>query len=220
MGTRTGGAGATGSRATTFPGLPGAAILALLVPLAPLPGGPGALGAQEYHVVPDAPRSVVFTSETTLDEFQGVTDRIDGYVLLDGGGVRASEEVEGELYFEVDLASMDTGISLRNRHMRDNYLHTDDHPYATFEARIRAITRAAPGEFRVDARGTFTVHGVARERTIPCGLTAVGGDSAWDVSCAFPVALEDHDIEIPRIMFMKLAPEVRLDLSFRVRQVE
>ncbi len=32
--------------------------------------------------------------------------------------------------FEFSIASLDTGIELRNEHMRDNYLHVKDHPTA------------------------------------------------------------------------------------------
>lgn len=176
-------------------------------------GGVGEVAAQEYHVDQEAPRRVVFVSSTTLDEFEGVTDAIDGYVVLDGGGVRATREPgPNEIYFEVDLASMDTGIALRNRHMRENYLEVEDHPWATFSGRIDRIEPGERGAFRVYARGEFAVHGVTRERALPCQATPAG--EAFDVECIFPVLLEDHDIEIPSVMFMKLAPEVRLQLRF------
>lgn len=173
------------------------------------------LGAQEYHVDRDAPRRVVFISATTLDEFEGVTERIDGYVLLDGEGVRpTSDPGIGELYFEVDLASIDTGIGLRNRHMRENYLEVESHPYATLRATIDRIVPGEGGAVRVSATGDFSVHGVTRQRTVECSADPSG--DGFDVNCAFPVLLAQHDIDIPRIMFMKLAPEVRLELSFRL----
>jgi polyisoprenoid-binding protein YceI len=168
--------------------------------------------AQEYHVDLDAPRRVVFISSTTLDEFEGVTEAIDGFVLLDGQGLRETTAPgETELYFEVDLASLDTGIGLRNRHMRENYLEVEDHPFATFSGSLQGMTAHGAG-FRVTARGAFSVHGVSRSTTISCDVTP--REDRYAVACTFPVRLEDHDIEIPRIMFMKLAPEVRLELEF------
>lgn len=176
-----------------------------------------ATAAQEYHVDLEAPRSVVFISAATLDEFEGVTERIDGFVFLaGGGGVGPAPDLAGSrLFFEVDLASLDTGISLRNRHMRDNYLETDEHPYATFDGKLDRIEAAGPGRFNVRASGDFAVHGVAARRTLDCLVTEERGGHR--VACAFPVRLEDHDIEIPRIMFMKLAPEVRVEIDFRVQ---
>ena len=99
--------------------------------------------------------------------------------------------------------------------MRDNYLEVEAYPYATFDAGVDRIEAAGDGGLRVLATGAFTAHGVSRERTLACGARPDG--DGYQVRCAFPVRLQDHDIEIPRIMFMKLAPEVRLELEFRLR---
>lgn len=175
----------------------------------------GPVAAQEYHVDTEADNRVVFISRAAIEEFEGVTDRIDGYVLLDGEGVRPGTDFGGaRLYFEVDLASLDTGIGLRNRHMRENYLEVEQYPWATFEGTIEEIAREGPG-FRVTSAGTFAVHGVERARTLECGVRSDG--DGWRVDCAFEVNLTDHDIEIPRIMFLKLAEDIRLQLDFRLR---
>lgn len=181
-----------------------------------LPAPPD-LTAQEFHVDRDATRSVVFVSRTTLDTFRGTTDAVDGYVLLDGDGVRPLEGPVGTLYFEVDLATLDTGIGLRNRHMRENYLEVDSYPFASFEGRIDWIRPDSVPGFRVAASGTFSAHGVERPRELSC--TARSDGDGFLVNCGFPVLLQDHDIDIPRLMFMRLAEEVQLELDFRLRRV-
>jgi polyisoprenoid-binding protein YceI len=171
--------------------------------------------AQEYHVDGQAENRVAFISRASIEEFEGVTNRIDGYVLLDGDGVRAGERFEGaEFYFEVDLASLDTGIGLRNRHMRDNYLEVADHPFATFGGDIDRIARSEAG-FRITSRGVFTVHGVEQPRTLECD--AAPDADGWQVSCEFTVNLTDHRITIPKIMFLKLAEDIRVEIAMRLR---
>ncbi len=171
--------------------------------------------AQEFHVDTGAENRVTFLSRASIEEFEGVTNRIDGYVLLDGDGVRPGTEFAGSrLYFEVDLASLDTGIGLRNRHMRDNYLEVEEHPYATFDGTVDAIAEDGAG-FRVTSAGTFTVHGVEQPRSLECGIRSDG--DGWRVACSFQVNLTDHDIEIPKIMFLKLAEDIGLELDFRLR---
>lgn len=180
-----------------------------------LSGGRTGVHAQEYHVDGEADNRVVFISRASIEEFEGVTDRVDGYVLLDGEGVRAGSDFAGSaLYFEVDLASLDTGIGLRNRHMRDNYLEVGDHPFATFEGAIERIDASTSG-FQVVSRGLFAVHGVEQPRTLECGATPDG--DGWRVTCAFDVNLTDHQIEIPRIMFLKLAEDIRVEIDMRLR---
>lgn len=170
---------------------------------------------QEYRVDLGAERLVRFTSRASIEEFDGVTDRIDGFVLLDTPSLDGETGGDDtELYFEVDLASLDTGIGLRNRHMRDNYLEVEDHPYAAFGGRIARAAPLSAGAFRVTTQGTFGVHGVEQDRAFTCDVSPAG--RGYRVQCAFSVLLSDHDIEIPKVMFLKLNNEIRLELDFYV----
>ncbi len=175
----------------------------------------GAAG-QEYHVDRDADNEVRFTSEAPIEEVVGVTNRIDGYVLLNEPRLEAGSATEGtQLYLEVNLASLDTGLGLRNRHMRDNYLEVRDFPYAFFEATIERIEETAAGLFRVTAQGVLNIHGVEREVSVPCDVSA--RQDGYRARCTFNLLLSDFDIKIPKLMFLKLANEVRLELDFTVQ---
>jgi polyisoprenoid-binding protein YceI len=176
---------------------------------------PASVGAQEFQVDLEADRLVRFISDAPIEDFDGVTDRIDGYVVLDAARLEEARGGEGtSFYFEVELASLDTGIGLRNRHMRDDYLEIEDHPYATFEGELARIVPSDDGTYALVAEGRFGVHGVSRPLTVPCTGTPRG--DGFGVSCAFQVLLSDHDIEIPQVMFLKLADEIRLELDFSV----
>ncbi len=172
--------------------------------------------SQEYHVDPDADNEVRFTSQAPIEEVVGVTDRIDGYVLLNESRLEAGLATEGtQLYLEVDLASLDTGLGLRNRHMRNNYLEVQDFPYAFFDATIERVEATAAGLFRVTAQGMLNIHGVEREVDVPCDVSERG--EGYGIRCTFILLLSDFDIKIPKLMFLKLANEVRLELDFTVR---
>jgi polyisoprenoid-binding protein YceI len=181
--------------------------------------GPPTVGARELHVDMGASRVARFSSRTQLDAFEGATARIDGYVLLRGGTLSSAAGDDGaEMYFEVDLASLTTGIGLRDRHMRDNYLEVKKYPYASFRGRVVHVDSRADGATQVTATGTFTVHGVSTEREIACDLVSAGG--SYGAKCAFEVRLADHGIEIPRIMFLKVAAEIHVDVAFTVSTPE
>lgn len=176
-------------------------------------------GAQEFHVDGAATNVVRFTSRAATEEFEGVTDRIDGYILLDGPALGPSTgQGETRLYVEVDLATLDTGIGLRNRHMRDNYLEVRTFPFATFEGRIHSVEDQPGRSFSVTSRGVLRIHGVARDRLLTCTVTPEGG--GYRARCAFEVLLSDHAIAIPRLMFLRLANEIRVELDFTVRPAE
>ncbi len=173
----------------------------------------GPASAQEYQVDLQRKNRVRFVSDAPLEDFEGVTERIDGFLFLEGEGLGGETDLTAsEFYFEVDLASLDTGIGLRNRHMRDNYLETEEYPFAAFSGRVVELVEASAGTYRARSRGTFSVHGVGREREIECdGVPDQGG---LRVRCAFQVVLSDHDIPIPRLMFMKINEVMELDLDF------
>lgn len=88
--------------------------------------------AKVEHQVDKSKKNVVkFISDAPVEDFEGITSSIDGYMLGEEGNFEGTE-----LYFEVDLNTVDTDNGLRNRHMRDNYLHTDKYPLTTYKANI------------------------------------------------------------------------------------
>jgi len=174
------------------------------------------LEGQEFHVDLDADNTVLFRSSAAIEVVEGRTDRIDGYIVLDSERVEAGEPSGPTgFYLEVDLASLDTGLGLRNRHMRNNYLEVQEFPYATFDGTIEDVKTLQAERFRVWGVGAMEIHGVSREMRIPCDLSVE--EDGYRAYCSFEVLLTDFDITIPKLMFLKLANEIRLELDFTVR---
>jgi polyisoprenoid-binding protein YceI len=175
-------------------------------------------GAVEYNVDTAAGNRVRFVSEAPIETFEGVTKRIDGYVAWSGDSlVIGTAYGQSEVYFEVDLVALDTGIGLRNRHMRENYLHTDRYPYATYRGRIVAVERSPGDTAVVRSAGKLAIHGVERDLEIACRVTP--HDSGYRIQGAFDVRLPDFKISVPSLMFLKISEVVAIDLDFYVRAV-
>lgn len=179
-----------------------------------LAGMPGLATAATFLVHPGRENKVVFVSKASMESFEGKTNRLEGTIQVDPSNLGDSIEV----HLEVDLASLDTGLPLRNKHMRENHLETDKYPKAIFEgAAVRGPVGAAlePGKAkRFDVEGTFTVHGVSRRLRIQVDavyLPSPGGDRI-SFQTAFPVLLSDYKIDRPQFLFLKLAEsqEVRV----------
>jgi polyisoprenoid-binding protein YceI len=140
---------------------------------------------------------VEFLSKAPLNEFTGKSTHLNGLVDLD----------KNMLDFFIDLNTLDTGIGLRDRHMRENYLETKKFPYAEFTGKINALPAMAIGQSReVTAKGNFKIHGVEREIEVPGKLTALS-DSEMRLDASFSVLLGDYKIDIPRVVFYELAEE-------------
>ncbi|MDZ7347056.1 MAG: YceI family protein [candidate division KSB1 bacterium] len=165
--------------------------------------------AQEYHVDRRAENLVKFTSDAPMEKIVGTTKAIDGYVLLQPIDGKQS----GEFYFEVDLATLDTGIGLRNRHMRDNYLETKRYPFAVYKGRIIEAEETADG-YRVKTQGIFDLHGVQKELTIDGRVTTT--DKGYRAESRFEIALADFKIERPQLMLLKVGEVVQVEVVFYV----
>lgn len=188
-------------------------LLILLLTIAP--AGIAVAADVRYEIVP-AESEIVFESKAPLESFEGKTRDLGGHFTID------PEALTGpvDLRVEVQLASFDTGINKRNRHMSENHFETDTYPLATFAA--EEVLRAEPGTLapgrttRLTLRGTLDLHGVTRP--LECEvLVEVSPAGSLRVQGGFPVSLKDHAIKRPKFLVMKLADEqqVRFELTAR-----
>lgn len=114
------------------------------------------------------------------------------------------------------LDSLDTGISLRNTHLRETYLET--HRGAAFEEAVLADVRleaASPiGANRLDSRftGRLRLHGV--ERPVAGTARIRRSDGRIRVEAQFALSLEEFAIPPPRYLGVGVRDEVRVSADF------
>jgi polyisoprenoid-binding protein YceI len=167
------------------------------------------LEARELHVDRSQPNMVRFISDAKIEQFEGVTSQIDGYLYWEGQDMTENST----MYFEVDLNSIDTGIGLRNRHMRENYLHTDQYPYTKYTGKISESTSINGNSWQVKTEGRIFIHGVEKPLSVTAEISLTA-DHLYHVVTEFEVSLSDFDIEIPSIMFLKIDENMKLKLDF------
>lgn len=170
--------------------------------------------AGEYHVDRSAKKLVKFISDAPIEDFEGITNKIDGFIYWEDEDLLKNSE----FYFEVDLNSIDTGIGLRNRHMRENYLHTEKFPKAYFKGKLISADKKDDNGYEVTAKGLFYVHGIEKEKSVTGKITETN-QNMYKISVQFVVPLSDHDIDIPSIMFYKIDENMDLIVEFSVKKV-
>ncbi len=168
----------------------------------------------EWQVEKSDKNLVKFISDAPIEEFEGVTSSIDGYLYWEGEDLLN----KSELYFEVDLNTLDTGIGLRNRHMRENYLETEKYPTTHFKGAIVKAEKQEDGTYRVLVQGKMFIHGVERMKSIKGVLTFNG--TSMQIASDFDVKLSDYNIPIPSIMFYKINEIMALKLNFMLQQTK
>ncbi|MDZ7764445.1 MAG: YceI family protein [Melioribacteraceae bacterium] len=152
-------------------------------------------------------------SDAPLEDFDGITNNIDGYMYL-----KSLEDLsDNQLYFEVDLTTLDTGIDLRNRHMRDNYLETEKYRFTYFEGSIQNIEEIESNLYEVTVAGQISIHGVTKNMEATGTLKEV--DNGFIAKTNFDVSLPDFKIDIPQFMFMKIDEVMKLELEFHLKHL-
>ena len=142
-----------------------------------------------------------------------------GYVLWKGDSLVVGDAYTGsDFYFEVPLADLRTGIDMRDRHMRDNYLHTGRYPYVSYKGKIDHVEAHGKDSLRVVTSGKVELHGKKRDYRVDCEL--VPSPKGYHVAAAFAIDLRDFDIEVPSLMFMKVSETILVKVAFHVAKAK
>lgn len=114
----------------------------------------------------------------------------------------------------VPLANLDTGMALRNKHMREKYLEDDKYPNA--ELAVPKDLLKIPSNGMQKATGTFTLHGVTKSKEFSYKVEKSG--DAYKVEGWFAVNLEDHGIAEPGYLGVKVKKYVDCDVVFYAKE--
>lgn len=167
----------------------------------------------ELQVDQDKDNLVKFISDAPIESFEGITSNIDGYIYFEDNVFSNNSE----LYFEVDLRTIDTGIGLRNRHMRENYLETDKFPFTFFTGKIIENT-VNQNNISVIVEGEIFIHGVRQKLQILGEIFDF--KDGYKVTTSFEIKLSDFNIDIPKVMFLKLNEVIKLELLFFMKEIK
>ena len=174
--------------------------------------------SEEWHVKKSEKNLVKFTSSTSLLDFDGVTDKIDGYIYWEGDKIF---EKNNEVYFEVDLNSVETGIGKRDSDMREDVLETDKWPTTSFRGVINNVTinKSDSSMYNVVSIGKMFIHGIEKELQLEAQIKIE--DNVMNIKTNFSIFLKDYEIEAPSLLaFIKVAEEIKLHLDFQLEKYQ
>jgi Uncharacterized conserved protein len=162
---------------------------------------------------------VSFTSKASVVRIIGRTNKVEGFSEIDINN--PSKTKVGEI--TVDLASLDTGIPLRNEHMV-GLIEAAKYPTAVFKVKsLKAPKLVANETVNGTATGDFSLHGVTKAITVPVTLHFLPEDKQnpeyrpgdWvNFSSNFNIKLSDYGIPLPKPMFgVKVANDLAIQID-------
>lgn len=202
-----------------------AALAAAVAFAAALPLALPASGQEEkpsgttYHFGTSPSRTtILFDSETSLETIHGITRTMSGSAILD------AEKGSGSVEFKVPVKKMETGVPLRDDHMRgEDWLHEAKYPEIAFKAALkRSKVDEASKKETWGYEGEITIKGVTKAlkgdatvQRIPDDLGKKLGEGSWiKVKTEFQITIKEFGIEVPEIAAAKVSPtwDVKIDI--------
>jgi polyisoprenoid-binding protein YceI len=142
--------------------------------------------------------------------FQAKTTALTGSLTTDSSH---PSSVNGSL--AVDLRTLDSGINLRNDHLREEYLEVDKAPgydAATLsQIELRGLNPEAP-EGKGSFTGSLMLHGTTRTVSGPVEVRKAA--SGVRVKASFPINLSDFGIPEPRYLGVGVKNTVQVEVTF------
>ena len=151
--------------------------------------------------------AVVLTGAVTIVARGPAGLRIEGT----SAEVSVDEEASA-LIFKVPIPPIDTGIALRNRHLREA-LDVDRFPVALLRVRradLNVPTAAAPTEGT--ATGELTLHGQSHPVTVHYRAQH-GDDGVTRLHGSLRIDLREFGVKLPSYLGVAVAPEVDIEVE-------
>lgn len=151
------------------------------------------------------------TSAQSQAEFEAVGRpsmlKVKGHGARLVGEIQVSEtEIKGK--FQVLMDGFTTDIDLRDRHMKEKYLMTKEHPRATLELSPIALPKGwkPAQELSAAFKGELTLKGVKK----PVEGTFKTEGANMKTEATFTVKLSDFSIDVPKYMGITIADTVTI----------
>ncbi len=168
-----------------------------------------AVGAESWNLTSGEVR--VRCRLTVGGSFDAVTSRISGALRLEDGGAPG---LPGQV--RVRLDSLDTGIGLRNRHLRETYLEVDRgeefREAVLIEVELADPLPSGAGDHETGFAGLLSLHGM--ERPVKGEARIMRRDGRVRVEAEFPLSLAEFAIPPPRYLGVGVRDEIRITVTF------
>lgn len=146
---------------------------------------------------------VDFVSDAPLEIIKASSDKLQGVI----------DSEKRTFAFTIPTESFKGFNSpLQQEHFYENYIESKAYPNSKFEGKIiEQVDLTQDGNFTIRAKGKLNIHGVEQERIIKVDLRISKG--VIYANANFTVLLQDHNITIPRVVFQKIAEEIKVRVT-------
>ena len=159
------------------------------------------LSAQTLYKATNA--EVSFFSKTPVEDISALNSNVLAVI----------NSSNGEIAVKMNMTQFKFQNKLMEEHFNENYMESDKFPTGSFKGKINeSIDYTKAGTYDVTAKGTFTIHGVTKDKVLTGKLTVA--KDALTLDSNFEIALVDYKIEVPKLVWEKIAEKIAVKNNF------
>jgi polyisoprenoid-binding protein YceI len=142
---------------------------------------------------------VSFFSKTPMEDIEALNKNVSSIINTS----------TNEVAVQMRITNFVFPNKLMQEHFNENYSESEKFPSATFKGKIKeTVDLTVPGTYPISAVGSATIHGVTRPIELKGTIVSTGASLA--LTCQFDVKLVDYKIDIPKIVFAKIAEVIKV----------
>jgi polyisoprenoid-binding protein YceI len=142
---------------------------------------------------------VSFYSKTPMEDIEALNKNVSSII----------NTATNEVAVQMRITNFVFPNKLMQEHFNENYLESEKFPSATFKGKIKeSVDLTVAGTYPITASGSATIHGVTRPIELKGTIVSTGTTLA--ITCQFEVKLVDYKVDIPKIVFAKIAEIIKV----------
>jgi len=146
---------------------------------------------------------ISFFSEAPLEDIKAINNKVSAVYDFD----------TKQLVFQLKIKDFIFPKALMQEHFNENYLESDLYPRSIFTGKV--ISQSLENAI---VEGELKIHGETNKIKVS-GILKKGNNTV-NISAKFIVKLEDYDVKIPTIVMYKIAEEIDVEVSIKLKEVK
>ncbi len=167
------------------------------------------------NALPIFSQQIYFSKESYIRFFSDAP--LEDIVAINKNSKAALNTINNEVAIKIDMKRFEFPNKLMQDHFNETYLETSTFPYATFKGKInKEIDWTKPQNTSVSVSGEMNMHGVQKMMILDGRLFFDPQTKSIIIDTNFKITLSDYGIDVPNVVFTKIAEKVEVNAQFKL----
>lgn len=150
---------------------------------------------------------ISFFSEAPIENISAINENVSAIIDSQTGGFA----------FRLKIEDFTFPNSLMQEHFNESYLESEKYPLSTFTGVIDNFSDLdLSTKQNLVVNGSLSMHGISKDAQMKATAHLINEELY--ITSTFDVALEDYDIDIPKIMMYKIAELIKVVVEIKLQK--